>query len=85
MKVKFNNRNGSIGDIIECNGNNHTVKWYYGKDVKGGDITSISYYVKGSELLVIPDRLYSEYINCRAWSDEQKVIDDKIWESISGK
>jgi hypothetical protein len=82
--VMFASASGSFGRIVETvpdhgiHGTVYHVEWNYGRDVKDEAILSTSRYTRAINLCNIDERLYAEYIKCRAWSDEQTPIRDKI-------
>lgn len=75
--VRYRDPNGSWG-MVE--GENHfggyRVRWNYGKDVNGKAITSLD-NVRLERLRPIDPELYARYINCRAWTPEQKLIEQE--------
>lgn len=85
--VRINCSSGSWGEVInvkELSGQRYDtthkvdVKWTYGKDVKGEYITAVSRYINSYDIIPVSPNDYYEYINCRAWSDEQKIISDRV-------
>jgi len=89
-KVIYNDdlNSGSIG-VVKPNGpgfhfdtsKNLNVNWIYGRSIKDNLIIEEDYVLK-SKLTKIDNHLYDEYINCQAWSDEQKEVRKKIIESL---
>lgn len=83
MRVMYKDSNGSIGTVHD-DSNTKNVKskviviWDYGKDGKGNSITASSGFSNYDQLIEISEEHYQEYINCRAWSKEQKDVRVKI-------
>lgn len=76
--VKYNASCGSWGIVTGIHENfsannydqRYIVKWYYGKDVKGEYMTSISRYVKGSELIPVTESEFWQHANRNGFSNE---------------
>ncbi len=76
MRVMFKHSNGSIGTVDsqpKDNGGAYVV-WNYGKDANNEYITSTIRFSDYSQLIEISEENYQAYVNCRAWSDEQKAV-----------
>lgn len=85
--VRINCASGSWGEVInvrEPTGDQSAtyqcvdIKWTYGKNVNGDYISDVSRYVHSYDIIPLASKDYYEYINCRAWSDEQKIIGDRV-------
>ena len=86
--VRYGNVGGSIGLITSENHyGGFYVTYFYGKDIKGEDITAKSSHVGENIRLFqkISGELWRKYKNCRAWSVEQKLVYDEILDYINGK
>jgi hypothetical protein len=77
--VRYGDPHGSWGTISSPRhyDDGWYVRWNYGKDVKGEAITSLGSY-HDYELIPVERSIYERYINCRAWSDEQKEVLNEI-------
>lgn len=83
MRVIFKSSHGSIGTSYEEDGNGRPqVIWNHGKDAKGEFILGRPEYPTWDNLVEVSEELYHEYINCEAWSEEQKVVRKKILDSL---
>lgn len=83
-RVMFKHSHGSIGTAtssLDTDGK-ALVVWNYGKDVSGSHIISSAQREDFSKLLQISEEHYQEYVNCEAWSEEQKVVRAKILETV---
>ena len=75
--IRINAVSGSWGTVLHANHfGGLYVEFNYGKDVKGDYITSCA-NVKHSDIIPVDPNVYTQYIKCRAWSDEQKQIHDE--------
>lgn len=81
MRVMFKDSYGSIGTAEDrpnkSNGRVYVI-WNYGKDGVGEYITSSQGFSDYSQLVEISEEYYQEYVNCKAWSDKQKIVRAKI-------
>lgn len=82
--VMFRSAHGSIGKIESGRrfDDGYYVRWNYGKDVNGDPIMSLS-SVARRDVVEIPQELHDEYVACRAWSDAQKPIQQKILSAVT--
>lgn len=71
--VRFGEPNGSYG-LIESENHygGYYVRWYYGKDVKGEDMTALS-SVRPNQLVKISMEEFNRVRNRRGWGDEESA------------
>lgn len=72
-KVQFNAFNGSIGEIIGVRDNNtFTVRWVYGRDVKGEVMGATSDRVSGNNLNIVTEEEFVAMRDRKGWGENQK-------------
>lgn len=85
MRVAYKHPNGSIGTVVNNESNvdeKISVAWTYGKDVTGDYITASPQSEDLSKIIQISEELYQEYVNCEAWSSDQKTVHKKILDTV---
>lgn len=74
--VQYNEAHGSLG-IIESashyDANTYSVRWYYGKDIKGEDVRALS-AVHKHNLRPVERELFERYRAMRCFSAEQAML-----------